>query len=195
MYPVYLITCIHPSYGQHPLRYVGCVLKEGKSIENRFKQHMRAGKASGAPYLSHAVHKHGKEWFTVEQIDAGTTPEDALWLERWWVKWLGTKAPYGYNLTDGGEGAAGYKPTSSARRYAGVTSGSIVKARAVYRAGDHTAIRERTGKMAVESGQLAQARACRTTESRVKVGGTIAHIRYHVKRGVTSPACKLCKAG
>lgn len=109
MYPVYLITCVHPTYGQCMMPYVGVVWMEGKTVEERFKQHIN--EQGGAKYLRNAVQKHGKEWFRVEQIDAGNTPEQALELEKWWIARLGTKAPNGYNITDGGRGAPGTKHT------------------------------------------------------------------------------------
>lgn len=103
MFPVYLITCHHPSYGRYIMPYVGVVLKEGKTIEQRFKEHCQ--KDGGAKYLSRAIEKYGREHFRVEQIDAGNTPEQALELEKWWIARLKTRAPEGgYNLTDGGEG-------------------------------------------------------------------------------------------
>lgn len=105
MYPVYLITCFHPSYGQNVMPYVGVVVTKGKTILDRFRGHTKQCKSSTS-YLGRAIKKYGKEWFTVEQIDAGNTPEQALELEKWWIKRLGAKHPTGYNLTDGGEGGA-----------------------------------------------------------------------------------------
>src|ERR1700722_17422784 len=113
MYPVYLITCIHPKYGQHMMPYVGVVIGEGKTVEQRFQQHIKG--EGHAPYLGNAIQKYGKEWFQVEQIDAGNTPEQALDLEKWWIKRLGVKKPNGYNLTNGGYGFAGWEPTPEQR--------------------------------------------------------------------------------
>ena len=106
MYPVYLITCNHPSYLK-PMRYVGVVLTEGKTVGQRFSEHIWL-RGCSSHYLHRAIKKYGKEFFTVQQIDAGKTPEQALKLEQMWVFALNTKAPNGYNLTDGGEGKAGY---------------------------------------------------------------------------------------
>jgi group I intron endonuclease len=69
----------------------------------------------GCPYIQAAMNKYGKEWFQVEQIDAGNTPEQALELEKWWIKRLGTRSPMGYNLTDGGRGKVGYHHTDATR--------------------------------------------------------------------------------
>jgi len=79
--------------------YVGCC-PSGQSVEKRFKEHL--GGFGGAKYLTRAIKKYGKDWFTVEQIDAGNTPEQCLELEKCWIKRLGTFGA-GYNLTVGGE--------------------------------------------------------------------------------------------
>lgn len=104
MYPVYLITCTHPSYGLHAMPYVGCVIKKGKTVEDRLSEHFWERNRSTA-YIHRAIKKYGREWFQIEQIDAGNTPEQAKQLEKWWIARLKTKAPEGgYNLTDGGDG-------------------------------------------------------------------------------------------
>ena len=98
------------------MRYVGVVLTEGKTIQKRFKQHCEPkGTGSGAPYLHAAIQKHGREWFHTEQIDEGSTPEQAAKLERRWIKDLGTKAPNGYNITEGGIGNKGAERTAEWR--------------------------------------------------------------------------------
>ena len=99
MYPVYLITCNHPSYGANIKGYVGCC-PSGQIVEKRFKEHL--GLFGGAKHLTNAIKKLGKEWFQVEQIDAGNTPEQALELEKFWIARLGTFGS-GYNMTVGGD--------------------------------------------------------------------------------------------
>ena len=136
MYPIYLITCTHPNYGQYVMPYVGVVLAEGKTIEERFEEHAR--KSRGRRYrLSNAINKYGKEWFQVEQIDAGNTPEQAKELERWWIKRLGTKSPNGYNLTDGGDGNLGWVPSEETRRRIGIKQvGRVKTAEEIQKAAD-----------------------------------------------------------
>ena len=109
MYPVYLISCINDNQFRG---YVGCILS-ANTLNNRLKQHWQEKRK---PYLFAAMHKHGLDRFQIEQIDAGNTPEQALWLEAWWIKRLGTKAPLGYNLTDGGQGTVGRKHSPEARK-------------------------------------------------------------------------------
>lgn len=115
-FPVYLISCTHPDYGRNIMPYIGVVVTDGKTIEDRFKEHCEDRRIS---YLNSAIKKHGKAWFTVEQIDAGNTPEQALELEKFWIARLKTKAPNGYNLTNGGTGGAtftGHKHSEDTRQ-------------------------------------------------------------------------------
>jgi group I intron endonuclease len=117
MYPVYLVTSFHPSYGQYIWPYVGCIITEGKTIDERFAEHCHPTRSSGATYLQNAIRKHGKKWFQVEEIDRGNTPDQAKDLEKWWVMRLGAMAPDGgYNLTKGGDGIPGYKHTAAVKQ-------------------------------------------------------------------------------
>lgn len=171
MFPVYLITCHHPSYGRYIMPYVGCC-PSGKSIAERFAEHLK-GRGS-APYLYNAIQKHGKEHFHIEQIDAGNTPEQALELERWWIARLKTKAPEGgYNLTDGGEGVV--NPPAYIRdayRKAGRIQGPI------------------QGRKNVENGHF---KRITSRETCAKGGSKSCHVHWHVKRNITNPVCPLCK--
>jgi group I intron endonuclease len=109
MYPVYLITNAINSK-----QYVGCVLTDGKTIEQRLYNHLCG--AGGATYLKRAIRCHGKEHFSIEQIGAGITPENALELEEVFIAELNTKAPNGYNLSDGGKGNPGYRFTDEQKQ-------------------------------------------------------------------------------
>lgn len=54
-----------------------------------------------------AIRKYGEDNFTCEAIYAGSDWEAALVAEMALIITLGTKAPGGYNVTDGGEGVRG----------------------------------------------------------------------------------------
>ena len=59
-------------------------------------------------YLGNAIRKRGWDNFSWMVID--TVPvEDLNAAEVYWIGYLNTRAPYGYNLTDGGGGAQGLK--------------------------------------------------------------------------------------
>jgi len=67
-------------------------------LNERFKQHTKA-----YSYIGKAIRKHGKDNFTIEQIDEAETKEELCDLE---IYWIGKHNTFdeGYNLTRGGEG-------------------------------------------------------------------------------------------
>ena len=89
------------------MKYVG---KTTKKLKVRLKGH-RYNKTT---YIGHAIHAHGWENFTVEIIEECPTEAELNEREMYWIKTLNTKAPNGYNLTDGGEGTTGRKCSEKA---------------------------------------------------------------------------------
>ena len=82
--------------------YVG---KTKQKLEKRMAQH-RYDSRKGSIGLGAAIRKYGWKNFTVEVIE--TCPVEKLnEREIFWIKEIGSKAPNGYNLTDGGEGLKG----------------------------------------------------------------------------------------
>ena len=93
-------------------QYVG---KDHK-LPRRPKQHL-AGKEPGCKRIHNAIMYHGKENFDVEIIRyPGISPEALKAVEKWKIRQLKTKKPYGYNLTDGGDGTSGYEYTEEHRQ-------------------------------------------------------------------------------
>lgn len=94
--------------------YVG---KTG-SIKDRKRKHKWAikpyvingkeGKKKKRLTIHNAIIKYGEDNFDFNVIDQADTKEKIFELERFYIKELRTKAPNGYNLTDGGEGASGF---------------------------------------------------------------------------------------
>ena len=70
---------------------------------------------SQSGYFRNAINKYGWENFTHEILISELTFEEACELEKYYIKFYGTKTPNGYNLTDGGEGTVGWKPTEDFR--------------------------------------------------------------------------------
>ena len=87
--------------------YVG---KTKRSLNRRIYEHKRDG-IKGKLGIGRAIQKYGLENFTAEVIEA--CPVDKLnEREMFWIRELGTKAPNGYNLTDGGDG---FNPSNETR--------------------------------------------------------------------------------
>jgi group I intron endonuclease len=61
-------------------------------------------------YLQRSINKYGKNNF-LNGIIEFCDENNFLQREKYWIKELNTMTPNGYNLTEGGEGAIGYKHT------------------------------------------------------------------------------------
>ncbi len=67
--------------------------------------------------ISKAIRTLGESVFQIFAIDEAATKEYGEFLETVWVHLMNSKVPNGYNQTDGGAGAKGYKTTNSMRSY------------------------------------------------------------------------------
>jgi group I intron endonuclease len=81
--------------------------------ERRWRNYGSGYSQSG--YFRNAINKYGWENFTHEILISELTFEEACELEKYYIKFYGTKTPNGYNLTDGGEGTVGWEPTEDFR--------------------------------------------------------------------------------
>lgn len=102
----YLVYCAKFPNGK---MYIGLT---GKTLERRKSEHYK-------PRMKFAVHsaiKFYKGQETWEVLAYGLTKEEAAQKEIALIKELNTKAPHGYNLTDGGEGTSGHAENSLATK-------------------------------------------------------------------------------
>ena len=79
--------------------YVG---QTKRTIKERFIEHAKA-----ETHLGYAIRKYGRKKFTIEVIEECETAEQLNEREIFWIAKLNTKAPNGYNYTEGGEGLKG----------------------------------------------------------------------------------------
>jgi group I intron endonuclease len=77
--------------------YVGQTIK---SLDHRICCHLRLNKTP----VQKALNKYGIQSFIISIIDTAESKEVLDEKERYWIKFLNSKFPNGYNLTDGGEG-------------------------------------------------------------------------------------------
>ena len=66
-------------------------------------------------YINQARKKYGINNWSVEILMECDTQDELNYWEKYYIKTLNTKAPNGYNLTDGGEGREGYKLSKESR--------------------------------------------------------------------------------
>lgn len=103
MYKIYLINNL-----LNHKKYVGMTKF---SLEERFLQHSKKGFL-----LTEAIKKYGEQKFSIELIEEVESAERAYELEIFYIREYNTKAPNGYNLTDGGDGIFGWQPTDEYRQ-------------------------------------------------------------------------------
>lgn len=88
--------------------YVG---KTSKTLEHRRACHEAMSTCDEGWYFQRAIKKHGKENFEWHEVYSDVPTCDLGMLESECVSWFNTRAPNGYNLSNGGEGNPGYKFT------------------------------------------------------------------------------------
>lgn len=99
---VYLIT--NMKNGKH---YVGQTIR---TVEERFNEHAKKDSAIGR-----AIRRHGKKNFKLEILKTCATKAELDACEMFFIAALKTRAPNGYNLTDGGEGTVGREFSAETR--------------------------------------------------------------------------------
>jgi hypothetical protein len=75
-------------------------------------------------YFAHAIKVYGPEQFTVETLHVCESKEEMDFTEIFYIEFLNTRSPVGYNLTAGGEGNLGWKPSEEIRERMGAPKGT-----------------------------------------------------------------------
>lgn len=92
-------------------KYIG----QSINILNRWKQHINKANNGVNTALYNAIRKYGKDNFKF-YIVKRCNKDELSDLEIMYIKKYNTKAPFGYNMTDGGEGTIGYIFTDEDKR-------------------------------------------------------------------------------
>ncbi len=100
---VYLIT-----NKENGKQYVGQTVG---TLQYRWKKHLAAVREGSSYYFHKALRKYGEECFFSEMLHLCETKEEMDFVEMFYISLLSTKAPAGYNSTEGGEGTVGHKHT------------------------------------------------------------------------------------
>ena len=90
--------------------YVG---QTTKKLNLRWNEH--TSNKSSSP-LHRALRRYGKENFSLETLHVCASKEEMDFAEIFYINLLNTKAPLGYNLTDGGEGRQGYHLSEESKK-------------------------------------------------------------------------------
>lgn len=86
-------------------QYVG---QTSQTFKKRWGSHGSDAKRNRGPHaLIHAFNKYGKDNFEKEILHTCETKDEMDFVETFYIFFFGTKAPNGYNITDGGDGTSG----------------------------------------------------------------------------------------
>lgn len=96
-------------------KYIGITCR---GYQERFKEHIHDALNSSKSILHNAIRKHGPEAFTVELLESDIPDDKIEEFEKYYIQKFNTfyTDGFGYNMTEGGGGMAGYKHTPEARR-------------------------------------------------------------------------------
>ncbi len=96
-------------------QYVGKTTRA--SYEHRWQEHVKAAeRGKSAVPLQCAIRKYRPNSFAVSRLQRCKTLVTLDAAERKWIRKLHSKAPQGYNLTDGGDGFVGSRHKPSSKR-------------------------------------------------------------------------------
>ena len=93
-------------------RYIG---KTDLTVGERWKKHNSYSVSLKNRYITRAIRKYGKDNFSIKEIAANLTPEQANEAEKLFISEYDTFRN-GYNLTEGGEGISGFRLTEEQRK-------------------------------------------------------------------------------
>src|ERR1019366_1537616 len=102
------------------MEYVGQTVQTLRKRWIEHLSHARQGKSKS--YMSRSLRKYPINSFSAEVLHGCEIQEEMDFVEIFYIQLLNTKAPYGYNLADGGGGVSGWKngkgniPTEETRR-------------------------------------------------------------------------------
>jgi group I intron endonuclease len=92
--------------------YVGITTR---SLDRRWYEHKFVPNSCGQ-LLAKAINKYGAEAFEIKPIASAKTLENLKEVEKDLIIQFQTKVPFGYNLTDGGDGVFGFKQSEEQKK-------------------------------------------------------------------------------
>ena len=95
--------------------YVGITTR---SLSRRWYEHRFVPNSCGQ-LLAKAINKYGEQAFEIMPIASAKTLENLKEVEKDLIMQFQTKVPFGYNLTDGGDGVFGFKQSEEQKKHNG----------------------------------------------------------------------------
>jgi group I intron endonuclease len=104
--------CLYQIESPSGKKYIGIT---SRSLKERWRVHRAHANRSVEGYLQNALRKYGPKSFIVKELVIANNYEYLKDLEVKAIKSFNTKAPHGYNMTDGGDGVFGVVITEEGR--------------------------------------------------------------------------------
>lgn len=92
--------------------YIG---KTTQRLTRRISGHKKDAKRGGRTIFIRAIRKHGFDSFRFEPLAWCDSKEHLNFFEKFYISLKNSKAPNGYNLTDGGDGGLGHHHTEETK--------------------------------------------------------------------------------
>jgi group I intron endonuclease len=197
-------------------RYIG---QTSLTLGERWSLHK--SRHSQCTAIKSAIDKYGFSNFEISILFDDLTKELADEFEKEYIVRYNSHPPYGYNLTDGGDGL--FNPSQEIRkrlsdankgnknavgairspeylnalskRFKGVPFSEEHKKKLSEAAGNRRASEETKAKLSAERKQRGIRPPKLTTEELAQAGRISGHKRYHVNRNIVNPKCLLCREG
>ena len=94
-------------------QYVGITRQ---SVAMRWKWHVSSARTDRQHAICRAIRKYGVKAFTIAEVAEGASWDELCETEKTLIFIYATRAPRGYNLTDGGQGGKGVSQSLEARK-------------------------------------------------------------------------------
>jgi group I intron endonuclease len=163
-------------------KYVGQHV--GDDLQRYWRRKTCEAKRRKHQALFSAILKYGKENFKIEPLVIVGTKQDMDFYERQFILKLRTKAPEGYNLTDGGGGSLGRSPSFELRKR--ISKALIGRSKPNKLKGIPRSLEVKEKISKTHMGKVLSDFHIQ----QLKLGS---HNRWHVKKGIVNPECKLCQ--
>lgn len=160
--------CLYMLIFPNGKQYIGITTQ---TADARFRRHVKRSRSGGTVAVNNAIRKFSPTSITVRTLVVASDWPYLCALEQRAIRAYKTRAPHGYNLTDGGEGVPGLSvPQATRKQISAANKGRVLTPE--QRAKISAALRERPPPSAETRAKLAAANRGRTlTEDQRKRSG------------------------
>lgn len=173
-------------------KYVG---QTSQSLQRRWNRHKSPMNHRRSSYLFNAICKYGAENFEVKPLVMVGTKCDMDYYEQELIKIWNLRDPEkGYNLTEGGGGMLGFKLSIETKKKMSehIKSPQHCKRISEAKMGNksRTGMKASAEEIRKRSDSLMGRKLSECHVSSLKIGS---HNRWHARRNIINPECKLCQ--